>query len=667
MQSTTTDIYVDIETFSSVDIKKSGLYAYVESPDFEIIIITYAKVLADKTSQLYTLQYSQIYPIDLEHEFFKLLLDDTVIKHAHNATFERKAFEAIGISTPISSWRCSAVKSAYSGLPLSLSEVSKALDLQNKKLKSGTLLIKYFSVPCKPSKSNGFSYRNFPESDIQKWFEYIEYNHYDVLSECEILGKISGVEIPKFEQEIYQLDQEINDRGCLVDMELVDSCLYIDSVINAEMTERAIHLTGLTNPNSVAQLKEWMNQRLDFEVTSLTKESIKELKSYVKDDSIADEVLQLRAMMSKSSVKKYLAIKNCVCSDGRVRGLFQFYGANRTGRWAGRLVQLQNLPQNHLDNLDYIRQLVKNRDIETLKLLHADIPSVLSQLIRTAFIAPENKTLAVVDFSAIEARVLSWLADERWRIEVFKTHGKIYEAAASMMFNVPITDIKKGSDLRTKGKIAELALGYQGGVNALYKMGGDKMGLSEKEMKFIVEKWRKANPSIVSLWDEINECALECVEYKKKVVSKFKNLVFNFENQSMTIQLPSGRKLYYREPRIVDKAINATFKVKCVEYKTVDQQTKKWWYTVTYGGKLVENIVQAISRDILASSMLRLPKNIFDLIMHIHDEIVAEVEKTTAKQSLELMESILGQEIEWAIGLPLKGDGFITDSYRKED
>lgn len=650
-------LHIDIETYSSVDIRSSGVYKYCESIDFEILMVAYA--LDSDEVKIVDLAQGERLP----EEFMQAMYNPMVEKHAHNANFERNCFRAIGIDVPINQWHCTAVKAAYCGLPISLEAVSSVLELNDKgKLATGKALIRYFCIPCKLTKDN--RQRNMPQDNIEKWEQFKEYCIQDVVAEMAIHDLLEQYEIPDSERQFYILDQEINDRGILVDQTLVSNAMSIDSEESKELITRLSHITNLENPNSAAQLKKWLSTSMQKEVTSLAKEEIDTLLAEAGSATVR-EVLNIRKKASKTSTKKYDSIMNCVCDDSRIHGVFQFYGANRTGRWAGRLVQLQNLPQNHLpqkpiDILDQARNAVLECDHELLSMLHDDVSSVLSQLIRTAFVAKKDHTFAVADFSAIEARVIAWLADERWRLEVFRTHGKIYEASAAMMFGVPIEDIKKGSDLRTKGKIAELALGYQGSIGALKNMGGEAMGLSDDEMDSIVKRWRLKSPNIVKLWKNVEEAAIRAITLHKEV--KTSNLVFNCNGSVLTIQLPSGRKLFYQSPALSKNRWGQT----SIKYKGLDQTTKKWWWIDSYGGKLVENIIQAISRDVLADSMLRLKKEGYNTVMHVHDEVVCEIPNDGQQHDLEDINSILSAEITWAKGLPLTADGYLTTYYKKD-
>lgn len=656
------DLYIDIETYSSVDIKTCGAYKYIESPDFEILIIGYA--LDEGPVNIIDLVQGD----ELPEEFEEALFDENCKKHAHNAVFERLSFRRVGFDIPVEQWYCTAVKAAYCGLPFSLDEVSKKLDLKDKKLDTGKALIKYFSCPCKPTKINGMRTRNYPWHAPEKWDMYKEYNMYDVLAEREIHHRLEKYEIPEFERNLYVLDQNINDRGILVDKELAESAIFVDTNYTEMLMSRVREITELENPNSPVQLRQWLKSVTGDDIPSLAKDAIPVLMEKYASNPEIIEVLEARQKLSRSSVKKYYAMINCAMSDDRVRGTFQFYGANRTGRWAGRLLQLQNLSKNHLDNIEVPRELIRQRDWDTVEIMYNDVADILSQLVRTALIAPEGKTFCVADFSAIEARVVSWLADEEWRMEVFRGDGKIYEAAGARMFNVPISAVTKGSDLRAKAKNAELALGYQGSLGAMKRMGGDKMGMSDTEMMSIVHKWRKANPKIVALWQEVEDCAHEAVRYQRKVVGTARNLEFDCDGDYLTVKLPSGRCLFYRNPRFVQKQVGGRGPVsKLLCYDGIVQETKQWGDIETYGGKLTENIVQAISRDLIGYAMLQLEENDYAITMHVHDEAIAEVPADgREKQWLSEMERIMGTPPSWAKDLPLNADGYITPFYKKD-
>lgn len=655
------NLFIDVETYSSVDIKESGAYKYIESPDFEILIIGYA--LNDNPVKIIDLAQGE----EIPEEFEEALLDQDCIKVAHNAVFERLSFKRIGYNIPAEQWYCTSVKAAYCGLPLSLDEVSKALNLTDKKLDTGKALIKYFSCPCKATRINGMRTRNYPEHAPEKWEMYKEYNKYDVLAEREIFHRLEKYEIPEIERKMYVLDQNINDRGILVDIELAKSAIDVDNTYTSILVQQAQQLTGLKNPNSPTQIRKWIEDKTSNVVLSLSKESMPDLMKEFADYPDIIEMLNIRKKLSKTSIKKYYAMLNCAMKDHRVRGTFQFYGANRTGRWAGRLLQLQNLSKNHISHIEIPREMIRARDWESVEMMYDDVADILSQLVRTALIAPSGKVFSVADFSAIEARVISWLANEKWRMDVFHGDGKIYEATGAKMFNVPISAITKGSVLRDKSKISELALGYEGSLGALKRMGGERMGLSDTEMMSLVRKWRSANPAIVDMWKEIDEASKEAVRYQRPVSCTCRNIIFNCDGEFMTIQLPSGRKLFYYGPKFKDKKIGrSTMPTRVLCYQGVVQETKQWGEIDTYGGKLTENIVQAISRDLLGNSMLNLEANGYYPVCHIHDEILSEVPEKNAQAYYEEMASIMGTPPEWASDLPLRADGYITSFYLKD-
>lgn len=655
------NLFIDVETYSSVDIKESGAYKYIESPDFEILIIGYA--LDDSPVKIVDLAQGE----EMPEEFEEALLDPDCVKVAHNAVFERLSFKRIGYNVPAEQWYCTSVKAAYCGLPLSLDGVSKALNLTYKKLDTGKALIKYFSCPCKATRVNGTRTRNYPEHAPEKWEMYKEYNKYDVLAEREIFQKLSAYEIPDIERRMYVLDQNINDRGILVDMELAQSAIAVDNKYTTLLTNHAKELTGLENPNSPAQIRQWIEKTTGHAVLSLSKESMPDLLEEFKNYPEVIELLNTRKKLSKTSIKKYYAMLNCAMKDNRCRGLFQFYGANRTGRWAGRLLQLQNLSKNHISHIETPRELIRARDWETVEMLYDDVADILSQLVRTALIAPKGKTFAVADFSAIEARVISWLANEKWRMDVFRGDGKIYEATGSKMFNVPISAITKGSVLRDKSKISELALGYEGSLGALKRMGGERMGLSDTEMMSLVRKWRSANPAIVDMWKEIDEASKEAVRYRRPVTCTCRNIIFDCDGEFMTIQLPSGRKLFYVNPMFKDKKIGrSTMPTRVLYYGGIIQETNQWGEIDTYGGKLTENIVQAIARDLLGNSMLNMQEEGFAITMHVHDEVIAEIPLENAEEHYNNMVKAMERVPVWAPDFPLKADGYITPFYLKD-
>lgn len=655
------NLFIDVETYSSVDIKESGAYKYIESPDFEILIIGYA--LDDGPVKIVDLAQGE----EMPEEFEEALLDPDCVKVAHNAVFERLSFKRIGYNVPAEQWYCTSVKAAYCGLPLSLDGVSKALNLTDKKLDTGKALIKYFSCPCKATRVNGMRTRNYPEHAPEKWEMYKEYNKYDVLAEREIFKRLEAYIIPDIERKMYVLDQNINDRGILVDMELAESAIAVDNTYTSILTQHAQQLTGLKNPNSPAQIRQWIEKATGCVVMSLSKETMPDLMKEFADYPDVIELLNIRKKLSKTSIKKYYAMLNCAMKDHRVRGTFQFYGANRTGRWAGRLLQLQNLSKNHISHIEVPRELIRARDWKSVEMMYDDVADILSQLVRTALIASPGKVFSVADFSAIEARVISWLANEKWRMDVFHGDGKIYEATGAKMFNVPISAITKGSVLRDKSKISELALGYEGSLGALKRMGGERMGLSDTEMTSLVRKWRSANPAIVDMWKEIDEASKEAVRYQRPVSCTCRNIIFDCNGEFMTIQLPSGRKLFYYGPKFKDKKIGRSkMPTRVLCYQGVVQETKQWGEIDTYGGKLTENIVQAISRDLLGNSMLNLEANDYHPVCHIHDEVLCEVPEENAQAYYEEMASIMGTPPEWASDIPLRADGYTTPFYLKD-
>ena len=653
-------LYIDNETYSSVDLKESGAYKYIESPDFEILIIGYA--IDDGPVKQIDLACGE----EMSEEFEDALFDPECLKVAHNAVFERLNFKRIGYDIPAEQWYCTSVKAAYCGLPLSLDGVSKTLNLTDKKLDTGKALIKYFSCPCKATRVNGMRTRNYPKHAPEKWEMYKEYNRYDVLAEREIFHKLEKYEIPEIERKMYVLDQNINDRGILVDMELAKSAIDVDNTYTSMLVQHAQQLTGLENPNSPTQIRQWIEKKTGSVVLSLSKETMPDLFKEFADYPDVIELLNIRKKLSKTSIKKYYAMINCAMSDNRVRGTFQFYGANRTGRWAGRLLQLQNLSKNHISHIEVPRELIRARDWETVEIIYDDVADILSQLVRTALIASPGKVFSVADFSAIEARVISWLANEKWRMDVFRSDGKIYEATGAKMFNVPISSITKGSVLRDKSKISELALGYEGSLGALKRMGGERMGLSDTEMMSLVRKWRMANPAIVDMWKEIDEASKEAVRYRRPVTCTCRNIIFDCDGEFMTIQLPSGRKLFYYHPRFKDKKIGrSTMPTQVLCYEGVVQETKQWGEIDTYGGKLTENIVQAIARDLLGDAMLRMQDEGYEIVASVHDEVIVEVPEINAKDHYNRLVEIMSTPLQWAEDLPLNADGGVMMFYQK--
>ena len=649
---------IDIETYSSVDLSKSGLYKYVQSPDFEILLFAYA--YDDGPVQIVDLKSGERIPYFTVMDLHR----PEVIKTAHNAAFEYYCLSKF-FETRLEQWRCTMVQALYRGYPASLAAVGEALHFpqEKKKMAEGKALIKYFCVPCKPTNRNGGRTRNLPEHDPAKWKLFKEYCKQDVVTEREIKKALSDYPLPEQEHDLWVVDQIINITGVAVDEKLVNGALAISEHMADELSGRAKGITGLENPNSVAQLKAWIEQNADLEIESLNKQTVAELLANKSGTEELQELLKIRQEMSKTSTKKYVAMKAAACEDGRVRGLLQFYGANRTGRWAGRLVQVQNLPRNYLESLDTARELVKKQKIDALKVIYGNVPDTLSQLIRTAFVPGDGSTFAVADFSAIEARVIAWLAKEEWRLEVFRTHGKIYEASASAMFGVPIELIKKGNPeyaLRAKGKVAELALGYQGSSGALIQMGALKMGLSEEDLPDIVRRWRAANKRIVDLWYAIERRAVDCIE--NGVTSSLPcGISFSRDDKNMMITLPSGRKLFYVEPRLIPDERG----FKRIFFMGMNQTSKKWELIQTYGGKLTENIVQAVARDCLANAMVNLHQAGYRINFHIHDEVILEIPKDGG-QSLEEAIELMCRRPSWAPDLPLNADGFVSDYYKKD-
>lgn len=639
---------IDIETYSSVDLAKSGVYRYAEAPDFEILLFGYS--VDAGPVQVVDFACGEKIPKEIQ----QAILDNNVTKWAFNAQFERICLSKyFGIHLAPDSWRCTMVWSAYLGLPLSLEGAAIVTGADKKKLTEGKELIRYFSVPCKPTVTNGGRTRNLPEHAPEKWNSFKAYNLRDVEVELSIQEKLQKFPMPEEEWNNYILDQQINDRGIQLDLELVKKAIQCDEKVREELTSRLKELTDLDNPNSVVQMKSWLSEN-GLETDSLDKASVKALLKEAPEH--LSEVLELRQLLAKSSVKKYTAMENAVCTDGRARGLLQFYGANRTGRFAGRLIQVQNLPQNHLSDLEQARRLVRGGHFDALEILYDSIPGVLSELIRTAFVPKKGYKFIVADFSAIEARVIAWIAGETWRNEVFATHGKIYEASASQMFKVPLEEVTKGSPLRQKGKIAELALGYGGSVGALKAMGALDMGLTEEELKPLVYAWRNANPNIVRLWWDVDRAVKEAVTERCRTETH--RIRFEYRSGMLLIWLPSGRQLTYVKPRI---GINS-FGSEAVTYEGVGG-TKKWERIESYGPKFVENIVQAISRDILCYAMRRLNENGFDIVMHVHDEVVLEVPIETSVPDIC---ALMGQTPPWAQGLLLRADGFECNFYKKD-
>ena len=637
---------IDIETRSSVDIGKAGAYKYAQSPDFSILLFAY--------------KWNDN-PVALQ--------DPSVVKHAYNAAFEWYCLNRAGFNTPLEQWRCTMVHGLYCGYTAGLDATGKAIGLpqDKQKLAIGKALIRYFCVPCKATKTNGGRPWNQPWHDKDKWELFKEYCRQDVVTENEILQRLDRFPMPQEEEELWQMDVRMNAYGVRVDSALIAGALYIDGISSQKLTDEAVGITGLKNPNSGAQLLPWLNSRMEKPIEDIQKATIEELLDNGTGlPKNVRRMLEIRQQLGKTSIKKYVAMDDARCADERVRGLTQYYGANRTGRWAGRMVQLQNLPRNYLSTLDYARKLVKQKNYNGLKLLYGNVPDTLSQLIRTAFIPSEGHKFVVADFSAIEARVIAWLAGEQWVNEVFATHGKIYEATASQMFGVPVERIAKGNpeySLRQKGKVATLALGYQGGEAALIRMGALDMGLTEEELPDIKNRWRQANPRIVDLWYAIDRAAVQTVQTAQP--QGIKDLIFALEGDLLfgqsflTIRLPAGRKLFYPKPFLKENKFDRP----AVHYYTVGQNTRKWDVDSTYGGKLTENIVQAIARDCLAETLRRIEARGLQVVFHVHDEVIIDA---PMEVTVEEICGLMAEPIPWAPGLILKGAGFESNYYMKD-
>lgn len=655
---------IDLETYSGVPIGKAGAYKYIRSPDFEILLFAYS------------LDGGKVECIDLAQgdpvpdEILQMLDDPAVLKHAYNAAFEWGCLSRyLGRQLPPEQWRCTMLHGLYAGYTAGLDATGRALGLpeDKRKLNAGKALIRYFCVPCSPTKANGGRTRNYPWHDPQKWELFQEYCRQDVVTEMEIEQRLAGIPVPDFVQKEWETDLIINARGVAVDMDMVEGALELGKTVRERLMTEATGLSGLTNPNSVQQLSAWLEEETGAEISDLRKGTVAEMLKGDQNSPQVQRMLEIRQELSKTSTKKYDAIETAVCDDGRVRGLLQFYGANRTGRWAGRLVQVQNLPRTYTEPLELARDLVKHRKLDALKVIYGSVPDTLSQLIRTVFVASPGHVLIDADFSAIEARVISWLAKEDWRLEVFRTHGKIYEASASQMFGVPLEKIKKGNPeyaLRQKGKVAELALGYQGGTGALIAMGALDMGLSEDELPEIVNRWRNANRNIRDLWYAMDNAAVRVVTRGGIVNVNGLRLSHEFDYAQnadhLTIRLPSGRSLYYQNPEIGENQWGRP----SISYLGMDQTTKKWKRIETYGGKLVENCVQAIARDCLAQAIEHLEAAGLPVVFHIHDEVVIDCDPAAA--TLEDVVRIMTQPIPWAPGLPLGADGWTGEFFKKD-
>ncbi len=653
---------IDIETKSSVDIGKAGAYKYAQSPHFGILLFAYS--LDDSPVRVIDLAGGEKIP-----EIIRLaLMDPAVTKHAYNAAFEWYCLNRAGFQTPLEQWKCTMAHGLYCGYTAGLDATGKAIGLpqEKQKLATGKALIKYFCTPCKPTKANGGRTWNLPEHAPEKWELFKEYCGQDVVTEKAILRRLEMFPMPEEEEKLWQMDVRMNAYGVRVDTGLIGGALSIHERSTEDLSRKAASITGLSNPNSTAQLLGWLRGQ-GTELPDLRKETVAETLD--NPENLPEEVktvLEIRQQLGKTSIKKYEAMKAACCMDERVRGLTQYYGANRTGRWAGRMVQMQNLPRNYLKTLDYARKLVKAGNYEGVKALYGNVPDTLSQLIRTAFIPSEGHKFVVADFSAIEARVIAWLAGEQWVNEVFATHGKIYEATASQMFGVPVEKIVKGNpeySLRQKGKVATLALGYQGGVNSLISMGALGMGLTEEELPEIVDRWRQANPRIVDLWYQVGNAALAVMESAQP--QAVHGLVFALEGDLLygqsflTVRLPSGRKLFYPKPFLKENQFGRP----AVHYYTVGQQTRKWEVASTYGGKMVENIVQAIARDCLAETLKRIDARGLQVVFHVHDEVIIDAPMET---TVEEICGLMAEPIPWAPGLILRGAGFESSYYMKD-
>lgn len=652
---------IDIETKSSVDITKAGAYRYAQSEDFEILL--FACKYDEEDVQLVDLTAGESIP----EWILTALMNPNVIKHAYNAAFEWYCLNTAGYRTPLEQWNCTMIHGLYCGYTAGVDATGKAIGLpqDKQKLSTGKALIRYFCTPCKPTKSNGGRSWNLPKHAPEKWELFREYCKQDVVTENEILKRLQAFPVPEEEQRLWRMDILMNAYGVRVDTNLIAGALAIDSHSTECLTAEAFRITGLSNPNSATQLQQWLSGK-GVDIPNLQKATVEE---YLQREDLPDDarkILEIRQQLGKTSIKKYVAMDTAKGADDRVRGLTQFYGANRTGRWAGRLVQLQNLPRNYLKTLDYARNLVKDKNYDGIKLLYGNVPDTLSQLIRTAFIPSDGNKFVVADFSAIEARVIAWLAGEQWVNEVFATHGKIYEATASQMFHVPIEKIAKGNpeySLRQKGKVATLALGYQGGTAALIAMGALNMGLAEEELPDIVQRWRSANPRIRDLWYAVEQAALTTMQTAQP--QGIYGLIFRYEGdlvygQSfLTVQLPSGRKLFYPKPFLQENQ----FGKMAIHYYTVGQQTRKWEVASTYGGKMTENIVQAIARDCLAETLKRIDRMGLQVVFHVHDEVIIDA---PASITVDEICDLMAEPIPWAPGLILKGAGFESDYYMKD-
>lgn len=657
---------VDIETYSDRDIKETGAYAYAESPVFSIMLIGYMFDDEEKPTiidlgGIKTVEEATDYIELMYPEFLEALHDADVLKTAYNANFERTCLAHYWGYMDPDQWMCTMVLASTLGLPRSLEEAGRALGLEEdkQKLATGKALIQYFCKPCKPTKTNGGRTRNMPADAPEKWKLFKRYNGQDVVAERAILNKLIKYKPTEFEQKLWSWDQRMNDKGILLDIPFVKGILEYDGKNREKLLAEAQELTGLSNPNSLLKLKKWLNDN-GLPMQSVTKETVDaalELQ-YIPDN--VRRMLIIRKNLGKTSTAKYQAMIDAVCDDHRLRGILQFYGANRTGRWAGRIVQVHNLPQNKIPNIDYARELASEERFEDMEVLFGDLPFVFSQLIRTAFIAPEGMTFAVSDFSAIEARVTAWLAGEQWRLDVFRQGGDIYCASASQMFHTPVEKHGINGHLRQKGKVAELALGYQGGFGAMKRM--DTTGsIPDDEIPIIIQNWREASPKICKLWYTMESAVKTCIKERRPIKIQH-DIIFSYENGILFIKLPSGRRIAYWDAKlqVMDDGKEH------ITYAGVDQDTKKWGRQETYGGKLVENVVQAIARDCLAVDIMRVQEKGYDIVMHVHDEMIVEVPEDDAENAFRRISDSMSTPIPWAPDLPLRGDGYITKHYKKD-
>ena len=649
---------IDLETYSEIDIAKCGSFRYIDDESFEILLLGYA--FDDEPVTVIDLTADEEVPAD----FLAALYDPEVTKTAWNCAFERFGlWKHFGRYCPPEQWSDTMILSAVCGLPLGLGEAGKALRLEADEAKDreGKALIRYFCSPCRPTKVNGGRTRNLPTDAPDKWAQFIEYNRQDVVAERTIRKRLLRWEPDSLEHRFWCLDARINERGMRVDRELVHNAIAMDARYKAELTEQAVAISGLENPNSVSQIKQWLLEQESIEVPSLNKKVVAEVVSQLNGER-AKQFMALRARLAKSSTKKYEAMERSACADAHIKGCFQFYGANRTGRFAGRLVQLQNLPQNHMEDLAVARSLVRDNDYETVRLLYDSVSDTLSELIRTALIPEPGHRFIAADFSAIEARVIAWIAGEQWRLDVFRNGGDIYCASASQMFHVPVVKHGENGHLRQKGKIAELALGYGGGANALKAFGADKMGMTEEEMVNTVDLWREASPRVCALWRALERAAIRCVAHKTPQVSAIGGIRFEMECGILWMTLPSGRRIAYYGAEYGPSRFHRDRRA--LSYMGVDQKTKRWGRVETWGGKLAENVTQATARDCLRDTMLALEDAGYDIRAHVHDEVI--ISEPRDGRTVEDVSAIMGRELPWATGLPLRGDGYACDFYMKD-